>query len=331
MKKIYTLFTFLAPFAICTAQSQLPVKNLNLVAVEATSEKSALSSLVILDTLKPASFTMACFTSDPTPLVYYTLGAAGYLAGNNSYGETECAQSYPFTGSGTISTVLVRYGKKAGVSGTTSAKIYAVDATTKLPTTVMGTSGIITISNIPATGYTSYTFAAPVTVTAEFAVAAILPIPAAGDSVAVVSTKQGCATNNLSSLNIPQFGGWNTIADLITSDSIPDTSIDLTIRPVVNTVGGIGEYPSSNGLTLKGTYPNPANDFANIQYHISTPSVVSVEVFDLAGRVLQQSSEQLSSGNHQVKLSLKDIAPGNYYYTIKTEAAELTSKFVVIQ
>lgn len=331
MKKLYTILSLVAPFMVFTAQAQsnLSQNTLSPVPVATLSDKGG-NSVLVIDTMKPASFTMACFTGDATPLVYYKLGAAGYLAGTNSYGETECAQRYTFSGSGTISQVLVRYGKKAGTNGTTSAKVYNVDPTTKKPTTVKGTSAAITISSIPATGYTAYMFSTAVSITTNFAVACVLPTTAAsGDSVCVVSTKEGCSTDSMSYLNIAQFGGWNTVAYLINGAGAEDTSIDLVIRPVVNLSSGINEYPSINGLTLMGASPNPANDFTNIQYHIDAPGVVSVEVFDLTGRILQKSSEKLSAGNHDIKLSLKDLASGNYFYTIKTGDAELTSKIIV--
>jgi hypothetical protein len=331
MKKIYTLIVLALPFLFNTAnaQSKLAAGAIAPVPVSTLTEKGG-NSVMVIDTMKPASFTSTCFTSDPTPLVYYNLGAAGYLAGTNSYGETECAQRYPFTGSGTISQILVRYGKHSGTTGTTSAIIYDADPTTKRPTTVKGTSSVVLLSAIPATGYTPYTFATAVTVTADFVVSCVLPTTSAtGDSVVVVSTKEGCSTDSLSYLNIAQFGGWNSVASLVNGGGAADTSLDLLIRPVVVIAAGINELPSMNGLTLMGASPNPANDFTNIQYHIDAPGLVSVEIFDLSGRVIQNTSEKLSAGNHEIKVSLKDIAAGNYYYTVKTEGANLTSKFVV--
>ncbi|HCS20613.1 MAG TPA: hypothetical protein DIW47_08635, partial [Bacteroidetes bacterium] len=82
-------------------------------------------------------------------------------------------------------------------------------------------------------------------------------------------------------------------------------------------------------LTLMGAYPNPAKDFTNISYTIMEQATVSVNVFDLTGRVILNSSQPLSAGTHNIKVSLKDIPAGNYYYTITTGDARLTSKFVV--
>ena len=103
----------------------------------------------------------------------------------------------------------------------------------------------------------------------------------------------------------------------------------VTITPGTGT--GINTYLSANGLKLMGAYPNPANDFITIRCRIDAPTNISVDVFDLMGRVVAHSSEKLTAGNHDLKISLKEVASGNYYYTVRTEGAQLTSKFVVIK
>ncbi len=108
-------------------------------------------------------------------------------------------------------------------------------------------------------------------------------------------------------------------------------NIDVFARVTINTTDGVNEYPSANGLKLMGAYPNPAHDFTTIRCRIDAPTNISVDVFDLMGRVVAHSSEKLTAGNHDLKISLKEVASGNYYYTVRTEGAQLTSKFVVIK
>lgn len=322
------MFFALFLFHTANAQSALSLGALTPVSVEA---KNSNPGLLALDTMTPPVFTMACFTGDAAPLVYYQMGAAGMLVGNNSYGETEAAQRYAFTGSGTIGEVLVMYGHVTGTTGTTAAKVYSITA--KKPGTVLGTSGTVTLANITTTGYTSYTFSPTVSVTTNFAVASVFPTTAAaGDTVAVVSTKETChSVDSLSYMKIPNYGGW-LFANQLLNVTIPrDTSLDLVILPVVNVTTGINEYPNNNGLTLMGTFPNPARDFINLRYRLEEQSAVSIEIFDLTGRIIEKSSENLSAGEHNIKVSLKDLSAGNYYYTIKTGKTQLTSKFAVIK
>lgn len=321
MKKIYAVAFLLMSGLFCSLSAQ------NSVAVGAgipvtKPTVSVISTQMVVDTLEPGSWGMP-YQCD-TAFVYYNLlaPASGFAFGNNSYGEIECAQKYYATG--TVSEVLVWYAYKTGTTGTTSAKIYSISPTTKGPMTVLGTSSnTVTTGSILTTPYTAYTFSPPVAVAISFAVASVFPTTA-GDTVAVVSTKLGCSTpDSLSWANAAAFGGWDHVKGLF------GVNLDLVILPIADVGAGINEYPSSNGLTLMGAYPNPANDFTNIRYNIKEQTNVSIEVFDLNGRVILNSSEQFSAGTHDIKISLKDISVGNYYYTIKTGDAQLTSKFVV--
>jgi len=332
MKKIYSLLILSATVVSAFGQARIS-GTMNPVSVEAgTVVKRSNPSILVIDTMDTPVFSMACFTGDVAPFVFYNLGSAGYLAGNSSYGQTEVAQRYSFTGNGTISEVLIWYAVAKAANGTTSAKVYSINATTKTPQTALGTSPVVLTGSILTTGYTSYTFSPAVSVTADFAVASVLPTTiAAGDTACIVSTKLSCFSPDSSSyLNIPAFGGWNEIKALVNTPPTPqDSSIDLMIKPVIDITTGINSYPSSNGLTLKGAYPNPATTFTSIRFATQSVSDVSLQVFDLSGKVIEAKTEKFSAGNHEWKISLKDIAEGNYYYTITTGEAQLTSKFVV--
>ena len=335
MKKLYTILTLSVScfFFASHAQSQLGACTLTPVAASFTAKSSP--SLLAIDTLTPPTAgTMPC---GDTAYFYYvdnTPHDSGYAFGNNKYGETQCAQKYYATGS--VTEVLVRYPHKYGTSGSNSVKIYSIDAAKKGPSaTVLGTSASITTGNLAASGFTSFTFTTPVPVVTAFAAAAVFPTN--GDTVAVGSTHLKLANgtpacvaapyDSLSWENFPAFGGWGTTFGFFTGDKT--NSVDFFIWPVVNTVGGVHELPSSNGLTLKGVTPNPASDFANIQYHIDAPALVAVEIFDINGRIIQTSSDNLLAGNHELKVSLKGVDAGNYYYTINTGAAKLTGKLMV--
>ena len=321
MKKFYSFLSIVAPFMFLTAQAQSNFSAVPMSPISVPSFKGHNPSTLTIDTMMPATFSQSgCDT-----LFYYRLsGGKGYVFGNNnvSTGETECAQKYYATG--TVTEVLVGYGVHKGTNGVTSAKVYSIDGTKKGPLNALGTSSnTITTGAIVTTAYNSYVFTPGIAVTTSFAVGVTFPSPTGGDSVAVLSTKIGCSSTD--SLSWVKIGTWIATGSFLQGHP----NVDLAILPIVNVAGGVNEYPSANGLTLMGAYPNPANDFTNIKYHINTPGVVSVEVFDLTGRVIQHSSEKFSSGDHDIKLSVRDLASGNYYYTIKTDAAQLTSKFSV--
>lgn len=325
MKKIYSLLIFSAAALSAFGQARIN-GTVNANPVSNAIIKTGNPAVMPNDTLWPPSFGMP-YQCD-TAAVYYNWSppASGFVFGNNSYGEIECAQKYYATGN--VDEVLVWIAYKTGTTGTTTVKINSIDGTTKGPSaTVLGTSAVVTTGSISTTAFTSYTFTPTVAITNAFAATLVFPTTT-GDTVAVVSTKIGCSTpDSLSWANIPPpFAGWYSTPSLISGNP----NCDLYIMPVgtLTDLTGVNEY-STVGLSLLGAYPNPANDFTNVRYRLDEASAVSVEVFDLTGRVIHHSSEKLSAGIHDVKISLKNIPAGNYYYTINIGDAQLTSKFVV--
>lgn len=327
MKKLYFLLIFSA--LVVSAFGQARISNgihANPVS-QAVLKSGNPTTTMVPDTLWPPSFggTMMC---DTAPTIYSIDSKnpidSGYAFGNNMYGELECAQKY--YGTGTIDEVLVWIAHAAGTTGTNTAKIYTINPVTGGPATASGTSLPVPMSTISPTALTSYSFAPSVSVTNTFAAACVFPT-GAGDTVGVVSTVLGCATSDsLSWENFPAFGGW------LHTGAAFGVNVDLWIFPVgtLTNTTGINEY-SGNGLSLLGAFPNPAKDFTTIQYRTDEASAVSVNVFDLSGRVILNTTENLSAGTHEIKVSLKDVAAGKYYYTVKTAKAQLTSKFVVVK
>lgn len=325
MKKLYTVIILIMPFLFQTVNAQSTVGSIEarLVSSLPAAVKGAMSSFLANDTLIPPSFG-APLLCDTAPKLYgWQSPATGDVYGNNSFGETECAQKY--YASGSVSEVLVWIGYKAGTTGITTAKIYSVDGITKGPSaTVMGTSAVVTSAAISTSALTSYAFTPAVSVANSFILSVVFPTTS-GDTVSIVCNAMGCSTSDsLSWLNFPAPIGWRSTPGAISSH--PNT--DLWIFPVGTSLAGVQEY-STKGLSLLGAYPNPTVDFTSLKYRTDAPGLVSIEVFDLTGRVILQSSETLSAGTHDIKISLKDVVSGNYYYTVRTNGVQLTSKFAV--
>ncbi len=339
MKKFYfSLLLFSVAVASAFGQARIS-GTVNPVSVEAaTFIKGSNPSSMSMDTLWPPVVNLPCFTG----AVYYNWAppAVGFVSGNCSLPQappnptavgTEVAQRCTFSGTGTISEVLVYYGYKSTTgpgTGTTTVKLYTVN-TLKKPGTTLSISAAVTVANVDDQGgFTSYTFGTPVSVTTNFFASVVFPTN--GDTVVVWSSTLTC--NSVDSLGAIRFAspyGWNLYSALFNRNNVRDTMIDIMIFPIVDNVTGTNEHPSSGSLTLLGAYPNPAASFTNIRYEISESSIVAIKVFDLTGRVFEKYSENLQAGKHEMKVSLKNIPAGNYYYTIKTDRGTLTSKFVV--
>ncbi len=322
MKKLYTLSLSLLLIAgLSFGQSNFETTK---ITVQAFSKATPVPFAV--DTMVPPAWNMAC--GDSVFNYGFAAPASGSIFGNNSYGETEAAQRYNFV-TGSITEVLVWYGKKKGTAGTTTAKIYSINGTTKAPQTALGTSAVVTTGSITTNPYTSYMFSSPVSVSGGFYAAVAFPTTS-GDSVGILSFKFGCASNDsLSWINIPSLGGWRSVLGLFGGIVATDNA-DLVILPIGNINSGVNEY-SAAGLSLLGAFPNPATNETSIRFGLDDNSTVSVKIFDLNGNIIMNSKEDMTSGEHMIKLNVSELAAGNYYYTITSNSASLTSKFSVIK
>ena len=158
MKKIYTTLLIFSAAAVSAFGQEKISGTVNAVSVSTHSILTSENPTVMaIDTLWPPSFGMP-FQCD-TAAVYYNwqAPATGYVFGNNSYGELECAQKYYATG--TVNEVLVWYGDAMGTTGSTTVKLYSINPTKKGPSaTVLGTSAAVTTGSISTTLFTSYIF-----------------------------------------------------------------------------------------------------------------------------------------------------------------------------
>jgi endonuclease/exonuclease/phosphatase family metal-dependent hydrolase len=67
---------------------------------------------------------------------------------------------------------------------------------------------------------------------------------------------------------------------------------------------------------LAEVLPNPAADFARINFHLPSAGNVVFELIDLSGRVIQQSEDFFGIGKHQQNMAVDGLIPGFYFIRI---------------
>lgn len=78
-------------------------------------------------------------------------------------------------------------------------------------------------------------------------------------------------------------------------------------------------------------YPNPAIDFFNLEFSIPATSDLSMELFDIDGRMIRSFSENnLHPGNYSFPFSTTDLRPGTYLLRLQN-ADGLCEKKIAIQ
>ena len=321
MKKFYVLI--LAVVISMSAFAQRPVGK-----AHSLTNSTEISSLKLDTTLVPTSM---IDTACGNHLTYYTLGAGGYVTGTNSYGDLEKAQRY--NGTGTVSEVLVYVLSTTPTSTqNTTVKLYSVNGTTLAPNAVLGTSTPVAINAFSATGFTSYTFAAPIAVSNKFYASFVVP---AADTAFVISTNSTiCNSPDSAAWELwspAPSTDWHSIVTAWTSGGV-GLAIDLAIFPVLTTSSSIEDDYFIDGIKLGQNQPNPSSVNTLVQYEIQNSASVMLELYDVTGRLVAKYDEGTqTAGRHNIMIDSQKLTQGTYYYSLKADSHRITKKMVVTQ
>ena len=152
---------------------------------------------------------------------------------------------------------------------------------------------------------------------------------------------QGTSTENSS--YIPSNSGLLTvlnfneiIADEICfENSTITTNIGITYAAVLGEcidVSMLDAYDNSPyNFIINNIYPNPFNPITTIEYNISEPSPVSLNIYDLYGRKIITLFENKihSIGTYAFKWNAKDLSSGVYVLKIETPSLSDTRKVIL--
>ncbi|MBN1466845.1 CotH kinase family protein, partial [candidate division KSB1 bacterium] len=110
---------------------------------------------------------------------------------------------------------------------------------------------------------------------------------------------------------------------------------DEQIRAIYNDTAIVRDEKNGilSTLTLAQNYPNPFNDDTTIRYTLSTSQVVTLAVYDLAGRLQRTCAQgEQGAGEHAIAFRAQDLASGLYLYEIRTSAgAGVTKKMLLLK
>jgi len=99
-------------------------------------------------------------------------------------------------------------------------------------------------------------------------------------------------------------------------------------------VDPIHDMPSDAAFAVKGGYPNPFAGQTTIEFVLSEPDVVRIDVFNALGQqVTALRSDYMGAGNHEVQWDGTDssgraLAPGVYFVRINTSAGSGTARLI---
>lgn len=97
-----------------------------------------------------------------------------------------------------------------------------------------------------------------------------------------------------------------------------------------------GINPVSNGapekFSLSQNYPNPFNPSTNIKFNIAKEGNVKLEVFDIAGRVVETLvNRELQAGVYEFNFNASSLSSGIYFYSLTTGEFKDVKKMSLIK
>jgi hypothetical protein len=116
-----------------------------------------------------------------------------------------------------------------------------------------------------------------------------------------------CATTGLST-------------DMVTSNDEICSNVLVNIGLIENT---------NNGFSLEQNIPNPANSSTIINYSLPEEGEMRFDVRNVLGQIVYALQGQELAGQHSVKVNLKDLPSGIYYYSLDFKGKLLVKKMIV--
>lgn len=354
MKKIYLSLLLGAAVLGANAQNFKKITGEN-HPVSLDMPATTLLKTASSNTLTPPTFTAGGCATNSTNIVYYsvaqytatatyTYDARGYAAGTNiayyttssatyTINEKRFAQKYNVSGTGvTVTNVLIYAGKAKSDAATSQVKamVYTENTTTKAPSTQTGAIASMALNSITPGSAAVFTFSTPVSVSAGNFFATIeAPVigGATHDSLAILSTKVGCSTTDSLSWELETVnnnaGTWYSYTTNL------GANIDLLIFPVIDIPTGVNSVAKGD-LNLFASFPNPAANEVTINFGLNKASKVEIEIYDITGKLINTIKlNQLEAGNHSSKIDVSNLNSGVYMYGVKSESAQIFSKFTV--
>ena len=153
-----------------------------------------------------------------------------------------------------------------------------------------------------------------------------------------------CAASDFTSLEVAQMLNARqtdgslpeiTLLHLTATSALKDKGVNLGF-PYNGTAPDLGafeynnatpvDYVTSTNNQLK-IFPNPVNENSAISFNSPTNDIITIQLIDLTGRILQKINYRITIGENVIGLNTLDLNKGNYFCTVKGKNLNLTCKF----
>lgn len=118
----------------------------------------------------------------------------------------------------------------------------------------------------------------------------------------------------------------------LTGRLLDGTAIEASDCVQLEANGGPVAAAEAHGLEVEGAVPNPFNPVTSIRYRLSAETRVTVEIYDVAGRLVTRLVDRVqSAGDHAVEWNATGKASGTYFYRLAAGGVTETRKLVLLK
>lgn len=218
---------------------------------------------------------------------------------------------------------LTVYKEEGPTKGSFTAAIY--DTTGGIAATPMATSNPVTFDNVNDTNTTGlitrFEFPTPVSVNAPFW--ATVDVDNGSDTISLASTANGCGGASI--FKASANTNWSTYEGAFSSGGNGiKISVQIWAEVETKTVGLDRNFLSRSGLKF---YPNPAKDFATIEYDLEGEKDFTLNIQDMTGRVVYSKSYR-TEDEGKLSIDLSTFNNGVYTYQLVGSQQQLNGVFV---
>lgn len=87
-----------------------------------------------------------------------------------------------------------------------------------------------------------------------------------------------------------------------------------------------------NDYNLRQNYPNPFNSSTIIRFSIGKEGYVSLRVFDITGKEVEQLiSQEMKPGEYQIVFKAENLSSGIYFYTLRCGSYSQTKQMILVK
>jgi hypothetical protein len=142
---------------------------------------------------------------------------------------------------------------------------------------------------------------------------------AANDSIAVpvhvtLDTTQSVFYFYLKQINSPGVANLTTVVMRRTT----------SVQPIVNS-----NLPKE--FSISPSYPNPFNSTTEVRVTMPISGKVTVRLYDVTGRIVQERTELLTSGQHTMQFSMTGFAAGSYFAEFRLNNQSIKQHWVYLK